>query len=54
MGSVLKPIQTLKEFFYVTSIALTLVPLWYQIAGASRTVSNRESRYPPSTQGGLV
>ena len=50
MGSVLKPIQTLKEYFVCHLIALTLVPLgttWYQIVGASRTVSQRQSLYPP-------
>jgi len=46
MGSVLKPIQTLEEFFLCHVYCAYLGTPWYQIVGASRTVSNRESRYP--------
>jgi len=47
IGSVLKPIQTLKEYFSCHVYCAHLGTLWYQIVGSSRTVSNRESRYPP-------
>ena len=46
IGSVLKPIQTLKEYFWSHVYCAHLGIPWYQIVGASRTVSNRESRYP--------
>ena len=47
MGSVLKPIQTLKEYFWCHFYCAQLAIPLHQIVGASRTVSNRESRYPP-------
>jgi len=46
IGSVLKPIQTLKEYFWSYSYCAQLGTPWHQIVGASRTVSNRESWYP--------
>jgi len=44
IGSVLKPIQTLKEYFWSHVYCVHLGTPWYQIVGAFRTVSNRESR----------
>ena len=46
MGSVLKPILTLKEYFWCHVFCAHLGAPWYQIVGASCTVSNRGSRYP--------
>jgi len=46
MSSVLKPIQTLKEYFWCHVYCTHLGTPWYQIVGASRTISTRESRYP--------
>ena len=43
MGSVLKPILTLKEYFWCHVYCAHLGAPWYQIVGASRTVSNRGS-----------
>ena len=42
MGSVLKPIQTLKEYFLCHVSGAHLGTTWYQIIGASRRVSNKE------------
>jgi len=46
MGSVLKRIQTLKEYFWCHVYCAHLGTPWYRIVGACRTVCNRESRYP--------
>ena len=52
MVSVLKLIKTLKEYFWCHIYCAHLGIPWYQIVGASRTVFNRESRYPPRS--GLI
>jgi len=46
MGSVLKPIQTLKEYLCCHIYCAHLATPWYKIVGTSRIVSDRESRYP--------
>ena len=46
IGSVLKPIQTLKEYFWSHVHCAHLGTPCYQIFGSSRTVSNREYRIP--------
>ena len=46
IGSVLKPIQTLKKYFWSHVYCAQLGTPWHQIVGVSRTVFNRESLYP--------
>jgi len=44
MGSVLKPIQTLKEYISCHVYCAHLGTPWYQIVGGSRTISNMHCR----------